>query len=359
MLHIGEYVQGGVATYIKTLIKYSPKDIENYLILADEKSEHNWSLKKDHVIYYKYKRSWKSIIPAIIIIQTTIKEIKPDIIYIHSTWAGTMVRLPYLFKRKKLKIIYNPHGWSFLMDTPKYKKCVYTFVERVLANVTDIIINVSKFEYNAALQKNIAPNRSVHIYNGISQELNYDIEKVSMPENKLNLLFVGRFDKQKGIDILLEAIKQCTRKDIHLTMIGDNVLTDESPIDTNDDNRITFLGWVPHSKLGNYYKKCDIVVMPSRWEAFGLVAIEALKYGKPVLVSNRGALPEIIHNNENGFVFDMDDSSKLVEVLYKINKDKCKEMSENARHSFIDNFTEKDMVDKTYYIYNMGSNSFC
>ena len=351
VLHIGEYVQGGVATYINTLIKHSPKNIENYLILANEKSEHNWPLTKDHVIYYKYKRSWESIIPAMRKIQATIDDIKPDIIYIHSTWAGVMARLPYLLKRKNIKIIYNPHGWSFLMEISKYKKCIYAFIERVLANVTDVIINVSKFEYDSAVQVNIARNKLVHIYSGISQEIEEDNEAVHMPDNKLNLLFVGRFDKPKGVDILLESFKKCTRRDIHLTMIGGNVLNEKAQVDKIDDDRITFLGWIPNDKLGAYYKKCDVVVMPSRWEAFGLVAIEAMKYGKPVLASNRGALPEIICDNETGFLFDMDTDSGLIKEFDILDKRKCAQMKEKVKETFREKFTEENMVNKTYLLY--------
>lgn len=353
VLHIGEYVQGGVATYINTLIKYSPPKFENYLILSNEKSKHDWPLEKDRVIYYKYKRSWESIIPAIKIIQETINKIKPDIIYVHSTWAGVMARLPYLIKKRNAKIIYNSHGWSFLMDIPKYKKCIYALIERVLANATDVIINVSKYEYNAALQVNITPNKLMQINSGISQEIKADFEEVNMPINKLNILFVGRFDKQKGVDILLDSFKKCTRKDIHLTMIGGSVLNEDMQIYKNEDDRITFMGWVPHEKLGSYYKNCDVVVMPSRWEAFGLVAIESMKYGKPVIVSNRGALPEIIHNNENGFVFDMDDSNSLKMILQDLDKMECLKMSESIKYIFKEKFTVDNMVNKTYRVYNM------
>lgn len=59
-----------------------------------------------------------------------------------------------------------------------------------------------------------------------------------------------------------------------MTVIGDNVIGG-TQIEKHNTEKVTFLGWIDHEKLASYYEKCDAVVMPSRWEAFGLVAVEA------------------------------------------------------------------------------------
>jgi len=123
VLHIGEYVNGGVATYLKTLIKDSDKyGVDSYLLMSDSKSDKIWDIAPEKIFFYHYKRSVLNLFSAIKIINEYIKKINPDIVHVHSSWAGLFVRLPYLFKKRKIKIIYSSHGWAFLMDTSIIKK---------------------------------------------------------------------------------------------------------------------------------------------------------------------------------------------------------------------------------------------
>lgn len=304
ILHVGEYVSGGVATYLRTLVSYDIEHgVENHIIMSDYKSEHDWNLPADRISYYKYKRSIGSIIPAIIAIQKKVDEVKPDVVFCHSTWAGVLGRLPYIIKNKDVKIIYNAHGWSFNMNTSEWKRKIYSFIEKVLSWRTDKIINVSKYEYNSAVKRGISSEKMVMIYNGISENLDPIDESIKFYDDKVNLLFVGRFDPQKGLDWLLEEYYKHDYPHIHLWIIGDNVVSDEYGIKKINDDKTTFLGWIPNDKMASYYNACDAVIMPSRWEAFGLVAIEAMKYGKPVIVSDNGALLELVDNVKNGYIF--------------------------------------------------------
>ena len=102
-----------------------------------------------------------------------------------------------------------------------------------------------------------------------------------------------------------------------------------------------------HEKLASYYSQCDAVVMPSRWEAFGLVAIEAMKYGKPVIVSDKGALPEIVKDGQNGLVFDFNNPKSLQSVLGKLSKDKLHEMGNKAEKDFMEHYRLENMVTAT------------
>ena len=78
----------------------------------------------------------------------------------------------------------------------------------------------------------------------------------------------------------------------------------------------------------------DAIVLPSRWEAFGLVAVEAMRNARPVLVSNRGALPELVIDGYNGLVFDMDDPNGLAQALDRVATLDLARMGDNARAVF-------------------------
>ena len=86
------------------------------------------------------------------IIRRNINKIQPDIIHLHSTFAGFIVRTHYIFKSRKPKIIYCSHGWSFLMDIGFIKKYIYLSIEKILCAYTDLIINISDSLITALIQ---------------------------------------------------------------------------------------------------------------------------------------------------------------------------------------------------------------
>lgn len=353
VLHVGEYVQGGVATYISMLLNHpNHTEIKDYIICSDRNSEHKWSLPKGRVHYYTYHRSIFQVLPAMMAVWKEIRRLEPDVIYCHSTWAGVFVRFPMLFFGKPCRVLYNAHGWAFLRDTAEWKRKIYALIERILLQVTDAVINVSNYEYNAALRYGLPPKKQHVIYSGISVEKEPLDSSIQFSNDTINLLFVGRFDPQKGVDYLLEVFEKCQRKNIHLYLIGDNVIGG-THIEKENSDRLTFLGWVPHEKVGSYYAACDAVIMPSRWEAFGLVAVEAMKYGKPVIASNRGALPVIIKDGENGCIFDFDDPQTLKTILYKLNKPELQKLGAKARNDFLLHYRLDNMVSAIIKIINM------
>ena len=352
VLHVGEYVKGGVATYIRMLLKINQAyHVENFLILADGKSEKIWNLDEDHIKYYQYKRNPFYIFNAIQSIAKYIDQIRPDVIYCHSTWAGAFVRLPLIFKTKKICIIYNAHGWAFLRDTQTWKKKIYVNIEKLLSQYTDVIINVSQYEYKAALENGISKRKNVVIYSGVEDEKRVLKNNKRNNDLRINILYVGRFDPQKGVDILLESFQRCSRGDIHLTMIGDDVISCGGKDIKKTQNNVEFLGWRNSTEVADSYEVCDVVVMPSRWEAFGLVAVEAMMHSKPVIVSDRGALPELVKDGENGWVFSLDDKNGLVNILYDLEKNKITQYGINARKIYEKKFTLEKMLTSTLNVY--------
>lgn len=352
ILHVGEYVNGGVATYLRTLLSGLQKydDVENYLLISEYKSQQGWENITKKVFYYKYKRSIFNIFSAIKQIHAVIEDVNPDIIHVHSTWAGLFVRLPYLFKKRKTKIIYQSHGWAFLMDTSNYKKNIYALIERILSISTDKIINISNYEQNQAIKYGLNKNKMIMIYNGVEDKINKSNLKLNWDENKINLLFVGRLDRQKGLDLFLDVYDKMKIENLHLYVIGTSVLDDNLPQSTE---HVTYLGWVDNKDIDAYYQACDAVIMPSRWEGFGLVAIEAMRNSKPVIASSAGALPELIKNNINGYIFDIKNDKKLKEILLNINKNELQNLGKRARLIYLKNFTDLIFIKNIYKLYSL------
>lgn len=108
-----------------------------------------------------------------------------------------------LFLGKHCRVLYNAHGWAFFRDTAEWKRKIYALIERMLLQVTDAVINVSNYEYKAALRYGLPPKKQYVVYSGISVEKEPLDLSIQFSNDTINLLFVGRFDPQKGVDYLL------------------------------------------------------------------------------------------------------------------------------------------------------------
>lgn len=362
VLHVAEYAKGGVATYLHTLFQDPNPALEQHLLVADHHSDTAWELPAGRVHTYPYTRGLASIPRAMAAIRRTVRELRPDVCYFHSSWAGAYGRLAMLGLSPRPHLLYNAHGWAFLRDTAAWKQDIYACIERMLAWETDAIIDVSDYEQRAALARGISAEKLHRIYSGIPEDgrapaleaamqpksLEADGKAVTFPPEALKLLFIGRWDPQKGLDLLLEAFLQTKREDLRLYILGAGVVDQHSRetehlhallARAKKDSRITFVGWVEHAELPAWYAACDAVIMPSRWEAFGLVAVEAMKHGRPVLVSDRGALPELVCEGETGKVFSLDAQQQLSELLETVGKDELCAMRKSARKAYGERFT--------------------
>ncbi|MED4270805.1 glycosyltransferase [Geobacillus stearothermophilus] len=352
VLHVAEYVSGGLATYIKEVISYQitcNEITEIGLVYSKLKSEELNFPSRVKEYKYSYFRNPRYFIKALLSIYRAIKNFNPDIIHVHSSFAGLFVRTIYFFKKKDVKIIYCPHGWSFLIEENYFKKKIYAFVELILSIKTDLIINISNYELNGSVRYGIPKNKSVLVYNGINEVKRISKKEVSLDsEDKIKIGFIGRFDKVKGVDILIDIFKNNTFNNLQLYLIGGSVLGDLS---ISIPQNIKYLGWINNNEIDSYILQFDAIIIPSRGEGFGLVALEAMKNAVPIIASNRGALPELIEHGVNGYIFDINNLNELKEILLSLNKQELKRMGLNGYNLFRRKFTSDKMNKLILYHY--------
>jgi len=146
------------------------------------------------------------------------------------------------------------------------------------------------------------------------------------------ILFVGRIDPVKGIDTLLKAMalvksKSELHQEVHLLIIGGEVDTTSSSHDREMHrlqrltsklglkNMVTFMGAQPQHQLPYFYSAAEVCVLPSRYESFGMVALEAMACGTPVIASKVGGLTSFIQDEVNGFLVPEGDEKSLAEKI--------------------------------------------
>lgn len=154
-------------------------------------------------------------------------------------------------------------------------------------------------------------------------------EFIGIPPCERVLLFVGRIEPLKGIDVLIHAIAIMRQQGVHvcLSVIGgdagasSDIISDEMARlqavreESGMDDMIFFLGKKSQDTLPYYYSASEAVVLPSHYESFGMVALEAMACGTPVVASQVGGLAFLIQDGVTGYTFPVDDPQELAERL--------------------------------------------
>jgi glycosyltransferase involved in cell wall biosynthesis len=346
VLHVAETTMGGVTSYFQETIAYQAAALgtENIrLLLPNDHAQELLDVDEKMVTTFtRTGRNLASLIAFSMVLNDCMKSFSPTIVHLHSTFAGAIARPILALSRPRPRIVYCPHGWSFLMDIPEWKKRSYAFIERALSHMTDVVINISRYEDQQARAHGIAPGKCVTVRNGVSSCTTSGLASSPFDESFINLIFVGRFDRQKGLDLLLRVMQRLQDTPIRLYVIGSSV-HDAQAMQPPDN--VTMLGWLPRDRLHSYYAAADGLVVPSRWEGFGLVAIEAMRAGTAVIASNRGSLPELVEHGTTGYIFHLDENEldKLEGTLRRLDKNRLREMGAAGARHFEQRFTAETM----------------
>jgi len=165
----------------------------------------------------------------------------------------------------------------------------------------------------------------------------------------LKLLCASGLSFQKGVHHLLNAVKKLPADAVELSIVGD--FDSKSPLfyECEQMNNTYLLGRVPSIQMNEIYSKNDVLIMPSLNDGYGLVVIEAMSHGLPVIVSNHAGSCSAVTNAYNGFVYDAYDENELKnDILYLINNSEViPEMSKNAINTCREYSLEKyyDRID--------------
>jgi len=134
--------------------------------------------------------------------------------------------------------------------------------------------------------------------------------KYGLHPDRALILYVGRLDGEKRIDLLIHALHLLRRSDVHLCITGKGALGGALTSLTHRlhlDEQVTFTGYVPAEELPSLLNSADLFAMPSPQELQSIATLEAMATGRPILAANARALPELVAHGVNGYLFRPDD----------------------------------------------------
>ena len=280
---------GGVRTHVKQLVKIFDKDSFELKIIRGNSTLEN--------------------------IMTNLR-LKPDaVIHNLSVYKKELFRIVfnrYLFSAYNAKHILHLHGGKFcelgfLHHPVIVKMLVYHFrrYDRIFCLTNEQYKTISSFIKNKdSIQE---------IFNYVEIPRKNEIIKEN---KKLNLLFLGRLTKAKGLLDAMEAVKKIKSDKLILWVVGEGELN--SKFLKNSDPRIRFVGKKNDIEKKKYLQKADIFIFPSSWpEGLPYAMLEAAAYGAALISTNVGSIDKILINEVNGFFVDPGNINMLTTIIQK------------------------------------------
>ena len=354
VLHVAESIKGGCGTYLDELVPVQIADptIKAVRVLVPQAHAGQLvAIPAAQIRTFPHPvRSLRALAALLGTLHEEMATFKPDVVHLHSTFAGLLGRPLLALRPKRFRVVYCAHGWAFDMRRASWKLKIMKLAERLLAPFADRIVAISDYERRSGLEAGIAPARLVTVLNGLADQ---DPPPALQSDGRLRLLFVGRLDFQKGYDVLLEAVEGLgDRLDVRL--VGASVVGDQA-VERVLPSHVTALGWCSADKIRRELAAADLVVVPSRWEGFGLVALEAMRAGRAVLASRVGGLPEVVNDGVTGRLVAPGDASALRAALLDFDAPTTRRMGEAGRARFLAHFTIAQTAQRIRDVYHAGA----
>jgi len=369
LLHVHSQArfQGGIERILFDIANSMTSDVEHGLLFSNGGSSAE----------FLAPFSWQGMC-----VSEALTRFDPDLVIIHKTSDTALIdqlidsRPTIVFPHDHDMLCPRRHKYLLLGNQPCTRKagvnCIRNlcFIER---NAPEALIPVTLFD-GISRQTNLfnSSRRASHflvasdamrealVINGIDGQrvrviapipAAIDRVKDSAPVTLPHLLYVGQIIRGKGVDLMLQALAEITVP-FKATIVGDGNHLRECRILATRlglDDKVTFTGWVDHEQLESYYAGCRFLVVPSRWpEPFGMVGVEAMARGRPVVAFDAGGISSWLSHGDTGLLARPGDIQDLARQLHKAltNDVEVVRMGRNARLAATTRFTHTGFIQQ-------------
>lgn len=282
------------------------------------------------------------------------------IAHIHMSENGSCYRTMLLIivsKIFKKKVLVHSHGseiekFYFQLGNGIRKKLFRSIIQKA-----DCIIVLTEGWKNF-WSDIINPEKIIVIPNSV--KIPKEIKKVYNTKESLKILFLGKVGERKGIYDLIDAVDILIKDKINVELFigGDGEIDNCSKYikKLNLDNQVHLCGWIEKEKKENLLRNSDLLILPSYFESFGIVLLEAMSYKLPVICSNGGYMHEIVDDGINGYVVPVNAPEKIADKIkyFDANRNELIKMGESGFKKVISTYSYTDVMrcfEKTYEYY--------
>lgn len=272
---------------------------------------------------------------------------KPDVVFTHNL-KGFGMSIGIDIQKMGIKHIHTIHDVQLSVpsgvlnygDIDKPSGLLRKKYEQIMKHVIgkpNVVISPSKFLSDFYLSRGFFSESQMSVIpNPTPKYRNREERDSKIPDGPVRFLFVGQIETHKGIDVLMKAVSHLPFP-FELHIVGDGTRACDIKKLAQIDSRIRFHGFISLEHIRKLMRMCDVVVLPSLcYENSPTVIYESFQVGTPVIASRIGGVPELIHENENGVLFEPGNVDELVSTLMKVAKErekfwiKTKEIQKNA-----------------------------
>ena len=278
---------------------------------------------------------------------------KPDLILAHSvTWAGYA---SYLLKQKYgIPYVIVEHRSFFVWSTEEARQMVKPYhvpLFELAYNNCEKLILVSD-----SLRKGIeelvpsAMDRSMVIPNMIREDLFHPSEEARKADPFI-FFWAGRLEHVKGVDLLLDAVKSLTDKtdlQFSVRLAGKGSMREELEQQATKlgvSDRVIFLGRLSRDEMLKEMQEANCFVLPTRYEAFGVVLIEAMATGLPLIATRSGG-PDSIVTKDNGLLIERENADDLAEAMQEMMKNISAYSAKEIRTQCLRNYGDSSVMEQ-------------
>jgi teichuronic acid biosynthesis glycosyltransferase TuaC len=293
------------------------------------------------------------------------KKISFDLIHAHFTWPSGAVAIP-LKREFKVPVVITEHTHLTLYKELKNKDRHYL----TTWNNCDAIIRVKKMDIPLFIRAGIPGKKIFYVTNGYDPKKYFPISMtdarnvVKIGLEKRIILNISRLFEEKGQKYLIEAMASVVKKNPEIICYigGSGPLKNKLQKQINYLNlekNVMLIGLIPDNLMSLWMNACDLFIFPSLSESFGIVQLEALACGKPVIATKNGGSEEVIIPNEQGFIVEPANPEELAEkILLALDQDWDGRKILTYAERFTWERIAKDIIDVYLHVLKQGSNSF-
>lgn len=270
----------------------------------------------------------------------TMRDVRPAAVHAH--WIvpqGTVLAMVLLLSGSRPHTVCTVHG----SDVSALRGRFWSWLRRAVSRRCGRIVAVSDALETALLEDGCPPERLSVIPMGV------DLRGLFSPDgqwrSETEVLYAGRLVSGKGVDVLLRAFPRILQNcpEATLTVAGDGPergSLEAAARSLGLGMRVSFTGAVAHADLAVLYRRAALLVLPSRDEGFGLVVVEAMGSGCPVVASDLPAIRALVQDGETGRLFRTGDPDRLAQAVSELLADEKvrRGLAERARHHVLERY---------------------